>query len=242
MGSFIVGQAPHPAFDKFKDEPDTRHRLALAEGVTSWQVVQALNAVPVLRGDITEIPDEGSLAPNSYEVRAGDTRASVIDRMRQDQALILQEAWENRQADLPYKTPQEALIMASIIEKETALAEERRTISSVFVNRLRRDMPLQTDPTVIYGITKGQGILGRGLRRSELRANTPWNTYTNKGLPVTPIANPGEASIKAALDPDGAEFIFFVADGTGGHAFAKTLAEHNQNVAKWRAIEAQRDN
>lgn len=242
VGSFIVGEDPHPAFDKFKDEPDTRHRLALAEGVTSWQVVQALNAVPVLRGDITEIPDEGSLAPNSYEVRAGDTRASVIDRMRQDQALILQEAWENRQADLPYKTPQEALIMASIIEKETALAEERRTISSVFVNRLRRDMPLQTDPTVIYGITKGQGILGRGLRRSELRANTPWNTYTNKGLPVTPIANPGEASIKAALDPDGAEFIFFVADGTGGHAFAKTLSEHNQNVAKWRAIEAQRDN
>lgn len=242
IGSFIIGEEADPAFDKFKDEPDTRHRIAMAEGVTSWQVVQALNAIPVLRGEIGEIPAEGILAPNSYEVRAGDTRASVIERMSRAQTNILQAAWDNRIDGLPYSTPQDALIMASIIEKETAIASERRTVASVFVNRLKRGMPLQTDPTVIYGITQGQGILGRGLRQSELRKNTPWNTYTNKGLPKTPIANPGRESIEAAFNPDGSEYIFFVADGTGGHAFATTLAEHNQNVAKWRAIEASKKN
>lgn len=238
VGSFIIGEPPVAAFDKLVKEPDTRHRVTFAEGVTSWQVVQAVNAIPVLDGRISDIPEEGTLAPDSYEVKAGDTRASVIDRMRERQSQILANAWENRVDGLPYATPQDALIMASIIEKETAVPSERRTVSSVFVNRLKREMPLQTDPTVIYGITLGQGILGRGLRQSELRKNTPWNTYTNRGLPKTPIANPGKASIEAALDPDGSKFIFFVADGTGGHAFATTLAEHNKNVAKWRAIEA----
>ena len=139
-------------------------------------------------------------------------------------------------------SPEELLVLASIIEKETGIAEERGQVASVFVNRLNRGMPLQTDPTVIYGITQGQGVLGRGLRRSELRKETPWNTYVINGLPPTPIANPGRASLMAAAQPDQSDFIYFVADGTGGHAFAKTLAEHNANVAKWRQIEAERAN
>ncbi|MCB2134776.1 MAG: endolytic transglycosylase MltG, partial [Rhodobacteraceae bacterium] len=133
----------------------------------------------------------------------------------------------------------EALIMASIVEKETGIPEERPRVASVFINRLRQGIKLQTDPTVIYGLTKGQGILGRGLRQSELRGNTPYNTYVIDGLPPTPIANPGRESIAAALNPETTDYLFFVADGTGGHAFARTLAEHNDNVAKWRAIEAQ---
>ena len=151
-------------------------------------------------------------------------------------------AWEGRSADAAVKSPEEALILASIIEKETGIAEERRLVASVFTNRLERGMRLQTDPTVIYGITNGEGVLGRGLRQSELRRETPYNTYTIDGLPPTPIANPGRASLEAAVNPDQSDFIFFVADGTGGHTFAETLAEHNANVAKWRQIEAQRDN
>jgi len=160
--------------------------------------------------------------------------------MAERQDSILAEAWENRVEGLPVNSPEEALILASLIEKETGVAEERRQVASVFVNRLRLGMKLQTDPAVIYGITLGQGVLGRGLRRSELRAATPYNTYVIDALTPTPIANPGRASIEAALDPDSTDYIFFVADGTGGHAFAVTLAEHNANVARWRQIEAER--
>ena len=157
--------------------------------------------------------------------------------MSVEQDIILQKAWESKSDNLPFKTPGEALILASVIEKETGLKSERRIVASVFINRLKKGMPLQTDPTVIYGITKGKEILGRGLRQSELRKDTPWNTYLRKGLPPTPIANPGEESIFAALNPEKTDFIFFVADGTGGHAFATNLSDHNQNVANWRAIE-----
>ena len=152
------------------------------------------------------------------------------------------EAWAERAEGLPLETPEEALILASIVEKETGLADERRQVASVFINRLNRGMRLQTDPTVIYGITKGQGVLGRGLRRSELRAATPWTTYVIQGLPPTPIANPGRASLMAAGQPEATNYVFFVADGTGGHAFAETLDEHNRNVARWREIEAERAN
>ena len=141
---------------------------------------------------------------------------------------------------MPIESAEDLLILASIIEKETGVAEERRQVASVFVNRLNQGMRLQTDPTVIYGITQGEGVLGRGLRRSELRRETPWNTYVISGLPPTPIANPGRASLMAAAQPDESDYIFFVADGTGGHAFAVTLAEHNENVARWRQIEAER--
>jgi UPF0755 protein len=221
-----------------REEADTRYRVAVAEGVTSWQIIQALNGLDLLEGDIEEIPAEGSLAPDSYEFAPGATVASIVDSMAASQIRILENAWAQRADNLPLNSIEEALILASIVEKETGVAAERRQVSSVFINRLNRGMRLQTDPTVIYGITEGQGILGRGLRQSELRRETPWNTYVIQGLPPTPIANPGRASIEAALNPDTTEFIFFVADGTGGHAFATNLDDHNRNVAAWRAIEA----
>jgi len=238
--AFKMGDDAPSDYTRVLDAMATRHRIAMAEGVTSWQVVQAINGIEVLQGDITEIPAEGTLAPFSYEVASGDTRASVIADMVARQTSILDQAWTNRAADLPLKSKEEALILASIIEKETSVPDERGLVSSVFINRLKQGMPLQTDPTVIYGITKGQGVLGRGLRRSELRGQTPWNTYVIRGLPPTPIANPGADAIAAAVNPDDSRYIFFVADGTGGHAFAETLAEHNANVAKWRQIEAER--
>ncbi|MDO6522253.1 endolytic transglycosylase MltG [Shimia thalassica] len=228
-----------PVFVEKRDAADTRYRISVAEGVTSWQVVDALSKIDLLEGEV-EVPAEGALAPDSYEVRKGDTRASVITRMQEAQSILVAAAWESRSEDTPLKSPEELLILASIIEKETGVPEERRQVASVFENRLNRGMKLQTDPTVIYGVTKGQGVLGRGLRQSELRRETPWNTYVIFGLPPTPIANPGRASLEAAANPDQTEYIFFVADGTGGHAFAATLAEHNRNVVKWREIEKQR--
>ncbi len=217
---------------------DMRWRITVAEGVTSWQVVDALKRADFMEGKIDQLPPEGSLAPDSYEVDKGADRQALIGEMMDRQARVLAELWATRAADLPYDTPEAAMVMASIVEKETGIAEERRQVASVFVNRLRKGMRLQTDPTVIYGVTNGEGILGRGLRQSELRRETPYNTYVIDGLPPGPIANPGRMAIEAALNPDSTEYLFFVADGTGGHAFAVTLEEHNENVAKWRAIEA----
>ena len=230
------------AYATVKAETDTRYRVAMAEGVTSWQVLDALRNLDLLEMDVAEMPAEGSLAPDSYEFVLGTTVSSILDQMMAAQSQILTEAWVGRADGVPLASPQEALILASIVEKETGVPEERRQVASVFVNRLNQGMRLQTDPTVIYGITKGEGILGRGLRQSELRRETPWNTYVIPALPLTPIANPGRASIEAALNPDSSPFIFFVADGTGGHAFATTLADHNRNVQAWRVIEAERAN
>ena len=217
---------------------DIRWRITVAEGVTSWQVVEGLKRADFLEGKIAQVPPEGSLAPDSYEVDRGADREALLTEMTERQARIMADLWAARAADLPYDTPEAALVMASIVEKETGIADERRRVASVFVNRLRQGMKLQTDPTVIYGITKGEGVLGRGLRQSELRRETPYNTYVIDGLPPGPIANPGRAAIEAALNPEDSDYLFFVADGTGGHAFARTLEEHNENVAKWRAIEA----
>lgn len=219
---------------------DIRWRVTLAEGVTSWQVVDALKRAEFLTGEIAEVPPEGSLSPDSYEVERGSDRAALLAEMAARQAAVIEELWASRAEGLPYDTPEEAMIMASIVEKETSVPEERRRVASVFVNRMEQGMRLQTDPTVIYGITKGEGVLGRGLRQSELRRETPWNTYVIDGLPPTPIANPGRLSIEAALNPEDSDYLYFVADGTGGHAFARTLAEHNENVARWREIERQR--
>lgn len=223
-------------------QDDTRYRVALAEGVTSWQVVEALKAMDMMTGEVPEVPAEGMLAPDSYEVLAGTDRVAVLEQMQKAQEARIQAAWDSRVSGLPLESPEEMLILASIIEKETGVAEERRQVASVFVNRLNQGMRLQTDPTVIYGITKGKSVLGRGLRQSELRRRTRWNTYTIDGLPPTPIANPGLASLEAAVAPDETEYVFFVADGSGGHAFAVTLEEHNRNVTKWREIEAERAN
>ncbi|MBV0891926.1 endolytic transglycosylase MltG [Paracoccus sp. Z118] len=222
------------------ERPGARLRVAVAEGVTSWQVVEALKAADFMAGETGEVPPEGSLAPDTYEVERGADREALIAQMRASQAAILEAAWEARPFGLPYETPEEALIMASIVEKETGVPEERRMVASVFVNRLEDGMRLQTDPTVIYGVTEGRAVLDRGIRRSELVERTPYNTYVIDGLPPTPIANPGRAAIDAALNPDATEYLYFVADGTGGHAFARTLEEHNANVARWRRIEAER--
>jgi len=219
---------------------DIRWRVTLAEGVTSWQVVDSLKRAEFLTGEIAEVPPEGSLAPDSYEVERGADRATLLSEMAARQVAVMEELWAQRAEGLPYDTPEEAMIMASIVEKETSVPEERRRVAAVFVNRLEQGMRLQTDPTVIYGVTKGEGVLGRGLRQSELRRETPWNTYVIDGLPPTPIANPGRLSIEAALNPEDSDYLYFVADGTGGHAFARTLAEHNENVARWRQIERER--
>ena len=237
---FDVTQPAPAAYVDAAGEDDLRWRVTLAEGVTSWQVVDSLRRADFLTGEIAAVPAEGTLAPDSYEVTRGADRAALIAEMEARQARVLADLWAARAEGLPYASPEEALIMASIVEKETGIAAERRLVASVFLNRVAQGMRLQTDPTVIYGITKGEGVLGRGLRQSELRRETPYNTYVIDGLPPTPIANPGQLSIEAALNPESSDYLFFVADGTGGHVFAVTLAEHNANVAKWRAIEAQR--
>jgi len=234
-----AGEEAPAGYSEKRAEPDLRFRVTLAEGVTSWQVVEELKAADFLEGEITELPAEGSLAPDSYEVSEGASRAELIAEMQARQTAIMEDLWPRRADGLPIETPEEALILASIVEKETGVPEERRVVASVFVNRREQGIRLQTDPTVIYGLTEGREPLGRGIRQSELRRETPWNTYVIDGLPPTPIANPGRASIAAALDPDDTDYLFFVADGTGGHAFARTLAEHNENVARWRQIEAE---
>ncbi len=233
-----AAEAAPAAYLDIAGQPDIRWRVTLAEGVTSWQVVDALKRADFLDGKIAALPAEGTLSPDSYEVERGSARADLVAEMEKRQAAVLAELWAVRAEGLPYETPAEALVMASIVEKETGVAEERKLVASVFLNRLAEGMRLQTDPTVIYGITGGEGVLGRGLRQSELQRETPWNTYLIDGLPPTPIANPGRLSIEAALNPAATDYLYFVADGTGGHAFAATLAEHNDNVAKWRAIEA----
>ncbi|MCC5985205.1 MAG: endolytic transglycosylase MltG, partial [Rhodobacteraceae bacterium] len=237
LARFDAGADALPeVYETFIAAPDVRYRITVAEGATSWQVWDALNLAMFLEGAVDEQPEEGWLAPDSYEVSRGTDRGELLAQMRARQERILAELWETRQEGLPYENPYEALIMASIVEKETGVADERRQVASVFVNRLRVPMRLQTDPTVIYGITQGRGTLGRGIRQSELNAVTPWNTYRIDGLPPTPIANPGRAAIAAALDPDDTPYLYFVADGTGGHTFSTNLADHNRAVARWREI------
>ncbi|MDQ2067707.1 endolytic transglycosylase MltG [Xinfangfangia sp. CPCC 101601] len=221
-------------------EADLRYNVIVVEGATSWQVVDGLRKVPFLEGEIAAVPAEGSLAPKAYDVVKGSKREDLLAKMVTDQAAVMAELWPQRAADLPYDTPEEAMVMASIIEKETGIASERADVAAVFVNRLNQGMRLQTDPTVIYGITKGEGVLGRGLRQSELRRETPYNTYVISGLPPGPIANPGREAIAAALNPSDSNYIFFVAktlNPADGHVFAVTLDEHNRNVEAFRALE-----
>ncbi len=216
-----------------------RHFVTLPEGWSSLQAVDILNKEAVLTGTVAETPEEGSLWPDTYEVSRGDTRQSVIDRMQRAATENLRLLWSQRSPATVARTPEEAVILASIVEKETALAAERPRVAAVFSNRLRAGMRLESDPTIVYGVTKGRP-LGRGIRRSELLAPTPWNTYQINGLPPTPIANPGKEAVKAVLNPPADPALFFVADGSGGHAFALTYDEHLQNVARWRQIERQK--
>lgn len=212
--------------------------VTVPEGLPSVLVHEALMKAPQLTGE-AKVPIEGTVLPDSYSYQRGDSRAEVLDRMQKAMARYLARAWPKRKPTTVVKTPREALILASIVEKETGKPEERRTVAAVYSNRLKRGMPLQADPTVIYPITKGRP-LGRRILRSELNAKNGYNTYASAGLPIGPIANPGRASIDAVLDPAPSNALYFVADGTGGHVFADTLQQHNTNVQKWYAIRRQR--
>jgi UPF0755 protein len=217
-----------------------RYAVTIPEGWTSWQVVQRVNADDRLTGNIDVLPPEGSILPGSYDYMPGDTRQVVIERMQQAMTAALAEVWEGREADLPLASAAELLILASIVERETGVASERPQVAAVFVNRLRQNMRLQSDPTIIYGITKGQSTLDRGLRRSEIQEKTAYNTYQIDGLPPTPIANPGIDALRAVAHPDSHNYLYFVAKGatpSDGHVFAETYAEHQKNVARYREIE-----
>jgi UPF0755 protein len=215
-----------------------RRFVAVPEGFTSDMAADAVRDYPVLTGAV-ETPPEGSLLPDSYQVERGEDRTEVIGKMRAARDALLAQLWAGRAPDLPLKTPEEAVTLASIVEKETGIPSERPRIAAVFENRLRAGIKLESDPTIIYGITQGRP-LGRGITRSELDAATPYNTYHIVGLPPTPIANPGRAALAAVLNPPKSSEMFFVADGSGGHVFASTYAEHHANVEKWRAVERAR--
>jgi UPF0755 protein len=216
-----------------------QHPITIAEGLTSEQIVQRLLENPVLTGNIKEIPREGTLLPDTYHFPRGFTRERVIALMQQAQQRVLKEVWEYRQPDLPLRSPEQLVVLASIIEKETARQDERTRVASVFVNRLKQKMKLQSDPTIIYGLVGGKGTLGRPIMRSEIEQPTPYNTYVIEGLPPAPIANPGRASLEAAAKPARTKELFFVADGTGGHVFAENYDQHQKNVARLRVIEQQ---
>ena len=215
-------------------------KLTIPEGLTSQQIVERVRAHPDLVGDVSELPPEGSLLADTYRFSKGMSRQELLERMKVEMQRYVAQAWAKRQANLPLKSPQEAIIFASIVEKETGRPDERNRVAGVFMNRLRKGMRLESDPTVIYGIAGGQGRLGRSLTRSDLRKETPHNTYRISGLPPTPICNPGRSAIEAALNPAATKELFFVADGTGGHAFSTTLREHNAAVSNWRKVERQR--
>lgn len=215
-------------------------RLTVAEGVTVRQVVAQLNKTEGLTGLITRSPEEGALLPETYHFSYGDLRSGLVRRMQGGMTKLLGELWSARAPNLPYRTPQEALILASIVERETGRSDERARIAGVFVNRLRRGMRLQSDPTVAYGLSEGWGKLERPLSRADLKRRTPFNTYVVSGLPPTPISNPGRAAIEAVLRPADTGELYFVANGDGGHAFARTLAAHNRNVARWRRLRRER--
>ena len=216
------------------------HKVTIPEGRTSFEVAELLARQPLLQGEITAIPAEGSILPDTYRFSRGTDRQELLERMTDEMEKFIDRLWPGRAEGLPIENKLQALTLASIVEKETSRADERQRIAGIFVNRLKLGMKLQSDPTIIYGLTLGKGRLGRGIRRSELARKTPYNTYQIKGLPPTPICNPGRAAIEAVLDPAKTRDLYFVADGTGGHAFAATLAEHQKNVQAWRKIERAR--
>jgi UPF0755 protein len=218
-----------------RDGDVVRHFVTIPEGLTSEMAAEILAKNEVLSGE-APAPPEGAILPETYQVERGEDRAAVMQRMMEARDDVLAQLWARRQPDLPFTTPEEAVILASVVEKETGIASERPRVAAVFVNRLRQGMRLESDPTIIYGLTRGRP-LGRGIRLSELTGATPYNTYLIPGLPPTPIANPGRASLAAVLDPPTTDELFFVADGSGGHVFASTFEQHKVNVARWRAAE-----
>jgi UPF0755 protein len=213
------------------------YKISIPEGFTSEMAVGRVNANDVLTGPPATVPPEGSILPDTYVFRRGMTRQKLVQDMQAAQTKLLDELWADRVPLPAIATKEQAVTLASIVEKETAVPEERPLIASVFINRLNKGMRLQSDPTIIYGIVGGKGRLDRALTRTDIETTTPYNTYRINGLPPGPIANPGRAALEAVLNPTPTEHLYFVADGTGGHAFAATLEEHNRNVRKWRRIE-----
>ncbi len=216
-----------------------QHAVTIPEGLTSEQIIARLAEVDFLAGNIREIPKEGTLLPETYNFPRGMTREQALQRMQQSHRRVLQEIWDRRSQDTPVKTPEALVTLASIVEKETGRADERSRVAAVFANRIRQNMKLQSDPTIIYGLVGGKGTLGRPIMRSEIDQPTPYNTYVITGLPPGPIANPGRASLEAVANPARTKELFFVADGTGGHTFAENLQQHQQNVTKLRQFEQQ---
>lgn len=222
-----------------------QYQITIPECVTSFEVMNILNGIDGLEGHIAHPPPEGTIYPNTYNYIRGESREEILLRMQKDMDMMLESAWRLRKGEnLPFSAPRDALILASIVEKESGNPLERPKVAGLFINRLKTDMRLQSDPTVIYGIvdgrpeTGGVGPLGRRLLKADLEFDSPYNTYLYGGLPPSPICNPGKASIEAVLNPEAHDYVYMVADGTGGHAFATTLREHNANVAKWRQIRA----
>lgn len=213
-------------------------RVTVIEGQTVAEVMRTIDEAEGLSGDLPPKPAEGSLLPETYLYSKGDSKAAMVERMQDAMAEVLKTAWAGRADDLPFDTPEDALIMASIVDRETGVPEERAVVAAVFVNRLRKGMRLQSDPTIIYGLTDGEGRLDRELTRQDWKLDHPYNTYVISGLTPGPIGNPGRLSIEAVMHPADVDFLYFVADGTGGHAFAETLEQHNDNVARWRRIKA----
>lgn len=236
QGEFLIrpGMSASAILDMLQSGQPVRRMVTIPEGMPSVLVRDRLMAIPYLTGDIP-VPPEGSVLPSTYDFRRGETRGALLARMQRAMERTLAELWARRRPTSVAQSPQAAIILASIVEKETGRESERRTIAGVYSNRIRRNIPLQADPTVIYPITQGRP-LGRRILRSELNARNGYNTYALAGLPIGPIANPGRASIAAVLDPQETPALFFVADGSGGHVFANTLAEHNANVQRWYAI------
>lgn len=229
----------HDVINVISEGKVIQHQLTVAEGLTSEQIVARLMENDVLTGNIKEIPKEGSLLPETYNFTRGTSREQIIQRMQHEQRRLVQEIWERRSSDLPIENPDQLVVLASIIEKETSKPEERTRVAAVFVNRLKQRMKLQSDPTIVYGIVGGKGSLGRSITRSDIELKTRYNTYVIDGLPPGPIANPGRASLEAAANPARTKELFFVADGTGGHTFSESLDQHQKGVARLRQIEAQ---
>lgn len=219
-----------------------QHAVTIPEGLTSEQIVTRLTDNDIFSGSVREMPREGTLLPETYKFPRGTTRDQVIQRMQQTQKRVLAEIWERRNPDVPIKSPEALVTLASIVEKETGKADERSRVAAVFVNRLRQKIKLQSDPTIIYGLVGGRGTLGRPIKRSEIAQPSPYNTYVIEGLPPGPIANPGRASLEAAANPARTRDLFFVADGSGGHAFTETYDQHQKNVARLRTLEKQIQN
>ena len=219
-----------------------QHAVTIPEGLTSEQIVARLSDNDIFSGSVREMPREGTLLPETYKFPRGTTRDQVVQRMQQTQKRVLAEIWERRNPDVPIRSPDQLVTLASIVEKETGKADERSRVAAVFVNRLRQRIKLQSDPTIIYGLVGGKGTLGRPIKRSEITQPSPYNTYVIEGLPPGPIANPGRASLEAAANPARTRDLFFVADGAGGHAFTETYDQHQKNVARLRTLEKQIQN